>query len=73
MSLKKKSVYLQEVNAIMPEVISPAPIDPQYLTVDYARLVPLLVEGIKELSHKIDALETELNSHKEEKHNDITG
>lgn len=65
---KEVGVSAQEVNAIMPEVISPAPIDEQYLTVDYARLVPLLVEGIKELSTKVKHLEKELEAHKAVEH-----
>ena len=40
-------VSAQEVNAIMPEVVAPAPIDNKYLTVKYDRLVPLLIEAIK--------------------------
>jgi hypothetical protein len=69
---KEVGVSAQEVNAIMPEVIAPAPIDEQYMTVHYDRLVPLLIEGIKELSHKVTVLEKELHSHKEETHNDDT-
>lgn len=46
----------QEVQAILPEIVSPAPIDPQYLTIDYERLVPLLIESIKELKAEIDEL-----------------
>ena len=67
---KEVGVSAQEVNAIMPEVIAPAPIDEQYMTVHYDRLVPLLIEGIKELTHKVETLEKELHSHKEETHND---
>ena len=52
----------------MPEVISPAPIDEQYLTVDYARLVPLLIEGVKELNTKVRHLQKELDAHKAIKH-----
>jgi hypothetical protein len=33
----------------MPEIVHPAPIDNKYLTVDYERFAPLLIEGIKEL------------------------
>ena len=32
-----------------------------YLTVDYSRLVPLLIEAIKELNNKVETLESKLN------------
>lgn len=50
-------VSAQEVQAIMPEVVAPAPIDEQYLTVRYERLVPLLIEAIKELTQRVVELE----------------
>jgi hypothetical protein len=40
----------------MPEVVAPAPIDDKYLTVRYERLVPLLIEAIKEMSEEIERL-----------------
>ena len=58
----------QEVQAVLPEVISLAPFDrtlgdadksksgEDYLTVDYARIMPLLVEAIKEQQTQIDEL-----------------
>ena len=46
----------QQVQAILPEVIAPAPIDPQYMTMHYERLVPLLVEAIKELKQELDSV-----------------
>jgi hypothetical protein len=49
-------VSAQQVQAIMPEVVAPAPIDDKYLTVRYERLVPLLVEAIKELSAEVKEL-----------------
>ena len=51
-------VSAQEVQAIMPEVVVPAPIDEKYLTVHYERMVPLLIEAIKELSAKVKELES---------------
>ena len=46
----------QEVQNVLPEITVPAPIDPQYLTIHYERVIPLLVEAIKELKHEIDEL-----------------
>jgi hypothetical protein len=48
-------VSAQEFKEIMPEIIREAPIDSQYMTLDYARIVPLLIEAIKELDAKVDA------------------
>ena len=53
-------VSAQEVNAIMPEVVAPAPIDNKYLTVKYDRLIPLLIEAIKEQQIQIDELKAQL-------------
>lgn len=49
-------VSAQEVQRILPEVVKPAPIDNQYLTVMYERLIPLIIEAIKELNAKLDKL-----------------
>ena len=46
----------QEVQAVLPEVVVPAPIDDKYLTIHYERVIPLLVEAIKEMSREIDEL-----------------
>lgn len=55
--VREVGVSAQEVAAILPEVVAEAPIDPQYLTVRYERLVPLLIEAIKELKAKVETLE----------------
>lgn len=50
-------VSAQEVQAVLPEVVTQAPISNEYLTVYYDKLVPLLIEAIKDLSDKIEKLE----------------
>jgi hypothetical protein len=46
----------QQVNKIFPEVVRPAPIDDKYLTIQYDKLIPLLVAGIKELKEEVSSL-----------------
>lgn len=53
---KEVGVSAQQVEAIMPEVVAPAPIDDKYLTVRYEKLIPLLIEAIKELEAQVAAL-----------------
>jgi len=53
---REVGVSAQQVQAIMPEVVAPAPINDNYLTVRYERLVPLLIEAIKELEAQVAEL-----------------
>ena len=53
-------VSAQEVQAVLPQVVVPAPISDEYLTVKYENVIPLLVEAIKELSSKIETIENKL-------------
>tara|TARA_R110000796_G_scaffold142202_2_gene258700 strand:- start:1974 stop:2648 length:675 start_codon:yes stop_codon:yes gene_type:complete len=54
---REVGVSAQEVQAVLPEIVVPAPIDDKYLTVHYDKLIPLLIEAIKELSAKVENLE----------------
>ena len=55
-------VSAQEVQKVLPEAVTPAPFNDEYLTVKYDKLVPLLIEAIKELSDKVSDLEERLNN-----------
>lgn len=59
---EKRQVGLsaQEVEKVLPEVIKPAPVDNKYKTLDYAKVVPLLVEAIKEQQEQIENLQKKL-------------
>ena len=52
-------VIAQEIQKILPEVVNEK--RDGYLGVRYEKIVPLLIEGIKELSQKVDELEKKLN------------
>jgi len=51
---REVGVSAQEVNSVLPEIIAPAPIDPQYMTVRYEKLIPLIIEALKELADRVE-------------------
>ena len=72
---KQIGVIAQEVSEIFPDIDGIAPLAPfdndgndnsksgqNYLTVQYEKIVPLLIEGIKELSKKVDDLQFQIIS-----------
>ena len=75
-SERQVGVSAQSVRAVLPEVIGRAPIDDDgeggsvtgedYITVQYHRIVPLLIEGIKELTSELEAVKLELKELKRE-------
>jgi len=50
----------QEIEKVLPEAVTER--ENGYLAVRYEKIVPLLVEAIKELSQKVEALENKLNN-----------
>jgi len=64
-------VIAQEILEVIPEAVRPAPFDyingssvsgENYLTVQYEKIVPLLIESIKELNQKVEDQQSLINS-----------
>jgi|688.fasta_scaffold16680_5 hypothetical protein len=71
-------VLAGQIKKVLPQVVKPAPFDlandkdgntisktgEHYMTVQYEKIVPLLIEGIKELTAKVEELESKLTEGK---------
>jgi hypothetical protein len=55
-------VSAQQVQKILPEIVYPAPISNNYLTIQYEKLTPLIIEAIKELEVRVSVIESKLNN-----------
>ena len=68
-SQRKVGMSAQELQAVLPEAVRLAPFDndngrsrsgQNYLTIQYEKVVPLLIEAIKEQQQKIEQLELKI-------------
>jgi hypothetical protein len=58
---REVGVSAQDVESVLPEAVSSIPGNEEYKTVKYERIVPLLIEAIKEQQTMIDELREEIN------------
>ena len=49
-------VIAQDVQKVIPDAAVPAPFDENYLTVKHEKIIPLLIESIKELNKEVQSL-----------------
>ena len=57
---REVGVSAQQVQLVQPEAVAPAPVDENYLTVRYERLIPLLIEAIKELRTEVNEIKGQI-------------
>ena len=68
--IREVGVFAQDVQAVLPEAVRPAPFDHElgksksgenFLTVKYEKMVPLLIEAIKEQQTQIESQKSEID------------
>ena len=57
---RQVGVSAQEVQSVLPEVVTTAPISDEYLTVRYEKMIPLLIEAVKEQNNIVETLINEV-------------
>jgi hypothetical protein len=61
-TIRHSGVSAQEVKEVLPEVISSAGVGGDYIAVKYDKIVPLLIEAIKDLKTEINELKKSINN-----------
>jgi len=59
-SLQRVGVSAQKLKEVLPEAVGAAAFNPEYMTVQYDKVVPLLIEAIKELNSKLEYVQSKL-------------
>ena len=59
---REMGISAQSTQLVAPEIVKPAPIDDRYLTVQYERFAPLIIEAIKELRMELNDIKSKLTS-----------
>ena len=57
---REVGVSAQATQEVLPEIVRSAPISDEYLTVQYERFAPLLIEAIKELRQEVNEIKRQL-------------
>jgi len=57
---REVGVSAQSMKKVLPEIVVPAPIDEKYMTIQYDKALPLIVEAIKELRDELNSLKKEI-------------
>ena len=59
---KDVGVVAQEIEKILPEIVETRDDEMKTKAVRYDKIIPLLIEGIKELTQKVESLEAQLEA-----------